>query len=170
MAQRRADLRVAGQLVGQVDAQLRQPGLRVIDACRAEPAEEVDHVGVVSQADRTEAADAGCLRALDELVQEDGADALALPGIDDGNRNLGALGVLQPHIACDANGLRAVRAERYERLVILVVHPGEVVELTTTKPLDRVQKAPIARLVAQLLETLFQQRAVLGHDRPDVDD
>ena len=54
VAQRRVQLRVGRQLVGQIDGELHEPGLGMVDASRPQPTQQVDHVGVVAQADGEE--------------------------------------------------------------------------------------------------------------------
>ena len=53
--------------------------------------------------------------------------------------------------------------------MIGVVHGGEVVELTLAESLDGVEEAPVARLVAELLEALLEEGLVVRADRPDMD-
>jgi hypothetical protein len=62
-----------------------------------------------------------------------------------------------------------MRADSDERLVVVVVHLGEVAQVRFGEPFDRVQEAAIARFGAEPLESSEEHPPVPGLDRPHVD-
>ena len=98
-------------------------------------------------------------------LQSDYAQAPALPLVDHGDRGLGGGAVVEPDEARDPHPVTGGRVEGDQRLVIVMVDVGEVVELGRRELVDRGHEALIARLLAEPLERVRDRVAVAGTDR-----
>jgi len=88
------------------------------------------HRRVVGGDQRGETADAFLTGTVGQLSQQFGAQSPALPVVDDGDGDLGGLGVFGvPDIAGDAYAAPVGVIQRTERLVVVVVDVGEVAQL-----------------------------------------
>jgi hypothetical protein len=77
-----------------------------------------------------EAADALLAGPVGQPGQQFGAQAAALPVVDDGDGDLGRVRVVAvPDVPGDAHAAPAGVVQRAERLVVVVVHIGEVAQL-----------------------------------------
>ena len=115
-----------------------------------------------------EALDAVRAGAGRQVLHQDVAQAAALCGVDDDDRDLGLRRVgRQPDVAGDAQAGAAVRGEGADRLVGVMVHVGEEVELVVGEVVDDTEEPLIAALVAEVLEPGRDQVAVVGIDRTD---
>ncbi len=65
-----------------------------------------------------------------------------------------------PHVARDANAVARLLIDRDERLVIVMVDVGEVLQLALRQAHHGREEAHVARLRAQALKTLCQSVAV----------
>jgi hypothetical protein len=86
---------------------------------------------------------------------------VALPSIDDLDRHLGGLEVVQPHVASDPDRHPGRRRERDQRLVVPVVDVEQVAELTGTQDRLGREVALVARAFAQMAEH-ERQRVLVG--------
>jgi hypothetical protein len=78
--------------------------------------------------------------------EQDRAQPAPLAAVGHRHGHLGGVRVLEPHEAGDPEPLAVLLGQRDERLVIVVVDPGQVRELALAEVRHRGQEAPVARL------------------------
>lgn len=145
-----------------------RPAVRLTQLA-AELVQDLDHRVVVGIDQRAEPADALLGRAVHDAVQQLGAQPPALPLVDDRDGDLGELGVIGvTDVTGHPDPPPVTRVQGPDRLVVVVVHAGEVPQL----PLGEVglgrEEAEPPGLVAQPLEAVGQQGRVGAVDLVDV--
>ena len=109
-------------------------------------------------------------RPLDHRAQQQRADTLALPGIRDGHRHLGGLGVVRrPDEARDADRAVVVRGRRDDGHVVASVDGGEPPQVRTREAGLGCEEAQPARPGAHPGEDGEDRRGVTGRERSQLD-
>ena len=121
---------------------------------------------VVRRNQRREMADAFLPRPVSQPAQQLGTKSALLPRVNDGDRHLGALGVVSaPDVASDAQAPAISGVERAKSLMVVMVDLGEVAQLSRRQARLAGKETQLARLQAQAGETLCQQRRIPWLDR-----
>jgi hypothetical protein len=107
-------------------------------------------------------------RPVGQRVEQDAADAAALPVVDNRDRQL-RLGLIRTDEARDTDHLRAHLVHGDQRLVTVVVDVRQVLEVALRQGGDVGKEAAVARFRAQPPEPREQQLAIAARDRPDGD-
>jgi hypothetical protein len=122
---------------------------------------QCDHARVVVRNQCGEVAYAFLTGTINKPFQELDAQSPALPVIDDGDGDFGALWVLGvPDEASDAKAATVDRIQGAERLVVVVVDRGQVTHLGRSQVPFPPEESQLARFTAQAGETVSQQRRV----------
>ncbi len=108
-----------------------------------------------------------CARPLDERVEQPGAHAAALPVVGDHDGRL-SRALAGAHEAGHPHALPA-GVKRHQRLMIVVVDLGQVVEVALAQRGHRPEEAPVAGFGRKSLEAVAQPVAVLGANGADLD-
>jgi hypothetical protein len=136
--------------------------------CRAEPLEQPYRFLVLGEHDAREACDTLGARPFGELLEQRRAEAEALPAVAHHDRGFRSL-ARHTHEPRDAGAGAAGCVDRQARLVVVVVHIGQVLELPVVELAHGREEAAVARLLAELGEPGEQERRVAAFDRPDGD-
>ena len=154
--------------LGQVDVQ-HDLAAGMPDRGVPQPLDQADRLRVGCEHRRVEAADALLAGARDEPLQQRRRDAAPLPVVGDHDRRLGrALG--RAHEARDADAASArLGVDRHQRLVVVVVDAGQVVEIALGQLGLGPEEPPVLRLAAEPAMPLGQRLAVGRLDRADED-
>ena len=165
LARHRDGLGLVGGL--DVEADLDDAVLDVPGDVVAGVGEDREHLAVLREHLRGEAADAHLARDRGEVLEEHRPDALALVEVADVEGDLGAARV-DPVVAPDPDDLLAHRHD--ERDPVDVVDVGEPVHVGVAEPAQRREEAQVDRLLGLRRVEAVDAGGVGGPDRPDVGD
>jgi len=108
-------------------------------------------------------------RSVGQPVQERSPHSTPLPIVDDSDGGLGCVGLARrAHVARNPNRLSVV-IQCDDRLVVVMVHLGQILKLRGTQLGHRGEEAPVPRILAQPLEPPHEQVLVVRPDgtKPD---